>query len=176
MNTPIPIFPPLHLAVMFDSLGIVKLLVENGADVNARDYIGETPLLSAILLSRSGIIEFLITNGIGDSQLPTSVRTNVNVVDNDGKTPLHITARRREIGTVRLLLKANAEVDAQCNDGWTPLHYAVKHNNLEIVELLMVAGANPLKKTNDGRTALDNLNVYGDPRIAKFLRSYTRSS
>ena len=36
---------PIHAATNEGNLGIVKLLVENGADMNVQDYEGDTPLL-----------------------------------------------------------------------------------------------------------------------------------
>ncbi len=60
-------FTPLHYAVRSGDLEVVKLLVENGADVNAVDYCGYTPIHIAIdfLDGQEGadVLEYLIDHG-----------------------------------------------------------------------------------------------------------------
>jgi len=56
---------------------IAELLIENGADVNARGFLGTATLHSAALDGHKEIVELLIAKG-----------ANVNVKDDGGKTPL----------------------------------------------------------------------------------------
>ena len=53
----------LKLASENGNLEKVKALVVNGADINARDYSGETALISAIKKKRNHIAKYLIQNG-----------------------------------------------------------------------------------------------------------------
>ncbi|WP_054849042.1 ankyrin repeat domain-containing protein [Vulcanisaeta sp. JCM 14467] len=68
---------PLHYAVLGNRLDIVKYLIENGADINARDNTGKTPLHFAAKNGYLDIVKYLIEN-----------KADINVKDNIGKTPL----------------------------------------------------------------------------------------
>jgi ankyrin repeat protein len=58
-------------------MDIVEYLVGKGADINAKDNGGETPLHFAVSYDNLEIIKYLIKK-----------RANVNIKDNGGKTPL----------------------------------------------------------------------------------------
>ena len=66
----------LHWAVLLKNFELVKLLVENGADVNAIASTGETPLHYAVLVRDTQIINFLLQKG-----------ANPNISNNKGETP-----------------------------------------------------------------------------------------
>ena len=56
---------------------------------------------------------------------------------------LHEAVKKRDIETVRLLIKTGADLNAwDRTDGWTPLHMAVYHGYTDIAEILVNAGAN----------------------------------
>ena len=57
---------------------MVKLLLESGVDINAKNNVGETPLHHAAEFGNSKIADFLIKAG-----------TDINVRDNEGRTPLY---------------------------------------------------------------------------------------
>jgi ankyrin repeat protein len=54
---------PLHFACLSNSFQIVKYLVSNGADVNARNENGETPLHFAAKQSSKEIVQYLVDHG-----------------------------------------------------------------------------------------------------------------
>jgi hypothetical protein len=56
----------------------ISVLLENGANVNAQDHKGSTPLHEAALHGRDSTVGLLLNNG-----------AHVNIQDNDGSTPLH---------------------------------------------------------------------------------------
>lgn len=62
----------LHIAVQNESLDIIKLLISKGADINAIDIFGKTPLMIAIsaFCGDRTIIDYLIKNG-ADIELKT---------------------------------------------------------------------------------------------------------
>jgi ankyrin repeat protein len=93
----------LHRAAGFGDEALVRLLVECGADVNARGVIdGEyTPLLHAIRMGHPIVIQILLENG-ADPEL----RTGYGMVEQPGLTPAQLAAARGdEVGRqiVRLL-------------------------------------------------------------------------
>ena len=69
-------FTPLHWA---KNIALVELLISAGADVNVKDYKGDTPLHRAVWMDNIELAKLLIASG-----------TDVNAKDNYGETPLHL--------------------------------------------------------------------------------------
>jgi len=115
----------------------LNTLLKNGANINARDENGWTPLMSACFQSNSKIIEMLLKNG-----------ADVNARKKDGSTVLVyavLSACNSEIidnsEIIEILLKNGANVNARNEDGRTPLMYADNNRNPEIKKLLIRYGA-----------------------------------
>lgn len=117
---------PLHLAVALGAIEKVRLLLEAGADPNAVNFSGETPLHA---VSDPRILQLLI-----------QYRANVNAKDEHGQTPLHSAARHGNEEIVKgLLEQPNVMVDEQDERGHTALHLA-SSMNFEPTELLPWSG------------------------------------
>ena len=58
-----PTFLSLREAVLNDDLPMAQLLTDNGADVNAKDNDGNTPLHVAAEFSSPAMVQFLIDRG-----------------------------------------------------------------------------------------------------------------
>ena len=133
----------------------VKDLVRRGADVNAKDKNGNTPLHRA---SNSGGIEnvkYLVEQG-----------ANVNAKDGFGATPLHGAF---SAGVAKYLIMHGADVNAKDNDGNTPLHVGIYMSNKEVVEFFVECGADVNAKNNNGCTPLHWACQEADTGIAKYL-------
>ncbi len=74
----------LHRAIESGEIDLVKLLVEEGANLSEKDGLGNAPLHIAVIESRKEIASLLLG-------------ADVNSKNNDGKTPLHIAANNNNL-------------------------------------------------------------------------------
>jgi ankyrin repeat protein len=180
----------LHEAAMNDLTDCVKQLLAHGADVNARDYEGETPLYFAspevmeLLLSHGADINY--KNKRGQTLLHQAMSSpnsrgsefllahgaEINAKDNEGDTPLHIEASYGYTDVARLLLTNHAAINITNNNGETPLHIAALANRKDIAELLLANKADINIKDNRGRTPLDSAMANNNRALAGFLREH----
>ena len=138
---PEPAGTPLHQAVRQGDVAAVERLLAQGADVNATDEYGRTPLH---LADDPKIAEMLLAKG-----------ASLNAPDNTGNTPLHIAAVYGNVEVMKLLIVKGAEVNARAPvSGWTPLHSAALQGQLEAAKVLLAAGADPNAKASLGDTPL----------------------
>ncbi len=106
--TPLQGVRPLHLAAMFCEEATARSLVEHGANVNATDLLGLTPLHYATCAS---VAELLIKKG-----------ARVDASNAQGLTPLHLASDR---GVALALVRAGAAVNGRDRCGNTPLHLSM---------------------------------------------------
>ncbi len=105
----------LHIAAYKNNGEIVKLLLNNGANVNiVDDLIGSTPLIFALGSEAVESVEVLLNNG-ADPNVKS---------DRFGLTPLHIAVLSKNIVNIELLLQHGANQNAEDDYGLTPLFYA----------------------------------------------------
>jgi ankyrin repeat protein len=121
----------------------VQDLIDRGADVEAEDEYGRTPLHWASLNNYVAIAKLLIEAG-----------ADVKAKNVYGHTSLHYASANNHIETAKLLIERGADLEAKTNDGWTPLYWASARNFIEIVELLIERGADVNAKEEYGNTPL----------------------
>ena len=105
-----------------------------GADANARDEGGVTPLhLAARLNPSDAVIRALINAG-----------ADLNLRDKTGRAPLHLAAWKNPgAAVVEALIDAGADPNEPNDRGWTPIWLAAKANSEAVVAALIDAGADP---------------------------------
>jgi len=162
----------LHKAASGESVAVVKFLVANGADVNAKDNgrdSGYTPLHWAVQFSKNiEIIKFLVANGADVNAKAFQPARTWNPRRGTGDSCLSplLLAARRNIDIVRILVDHGADVHAKDWNGSTPLHEAAEAGYLEIVKFLISKGVDAHAVDANGYTPLRNA-VSVD--IAEFL-------
>ena len=85
-------------AAQIDAGSVALTLIENGADINAKDDNNETPLIQAFYAGSDYTLELIITSG-----------ANVNVKDRYGHTALDIAKLSGDSETIELLKKYGAK-------------------------------------------------------------------
>ncbi|KAJ5371542.1 hypothetical protein N7517_003548 [Penicillium concentricum] len=157
---------PLHCKAINNEHGMVKLLVDNGADVYCTNKDESwTPLQFAAENELRTAIRRLLEKGANfmanNSQPPlhggarrgydlrTAMQPLLNKEAKDWKkcTPLHWAAKYGREAVTRQLLEEGAEKEAQDSDGWRPLHWAVECGQDGVVRELLAAGADKEAQT-----------------------------
>ena len=116
---------PLEQAAYYGDADIGRFLIENGADVNARNGYGGTALHMAEKFGRTRYIEVLLEN-----------HADVNAKRKNGDTPLHWAAYNGHTLAAEVLIENGAQLDIKNKDGDTPLDYAVDKDKENTVALL----------------------------------------
>ena len=154
--------PLLQLAIANGWPSVVRLLVERGAPVaNQLLHL----LAGQLETDWSPVCRFLVDSN----------RTDVNEVDGQGRTPLHLAVTVANFWLLDCLLEAGGErLDLEAADRWqsTALHLAVARNSLRAVRALLAKGANANSFNQEHRTPLHLAVIANSPRVAEQLMFY----
>jgi len=154
----------LHVACSEGDLGIVKLLLETGADPQMVDVFGNTPLNDAVRHKHDDVAAYLrkkcgVTLNLNEIDAAVKMcdaakagnvdniermikgGVDVNGGDYDGRTPLHLAAAEGHNEVLEYLLEVGADVGATDRFGGIPLEDAIRHGHLGAQQLLVKAGS-----------------------------------
>ena len=168
---------PLHKAAeSCNSSALVSLLLRAGANPNAVDCEGRTPLHEAVKNHDSVAISLFDNYGVRPLRRDPGVvwsllqaGAQVNVVDNYGVRPLHEASRNGDSAVVSLLLQAGAQVNVVDNKGVTPLHGASHSGDSAVISMLLAKGADVNAVDNAGRTPLHVASDRGNFAVIQLL-------
>jgi ankyrin repeat protein len=154
----------LHQAVAQDDIERVRLLLEQGADINARAWLERTPLMDAC--SREASMLHKLRDNLSTSTSKSQEDRAPGIKDWPRIDPKQIFAmmdRKREYddtlpqddpALVRLLLEYGAKVDAVDQLGQTALMMAAGAGRVETARLLLEYGADPRAQDGEEKTSL----------------------
>jgi ankyrin repeat protein len=138
----------LHGAAGAGCLPLIELLLDLGADIEAADGTGRTPLYGVANQCRrpiGGVVaRALLRRGAAVDARDRTKRC----------TPLHAAARRGSIAVAAALLDGGADLEARDIAGDTPLRRAVKCGQVEMAAFLVTRGADAASRGARGLTAL----------------------
>lgn len=131
---------PLHLATYNRTSECVKLLINNGANVDALTRFQSTPLHYASFVGSIKCAQILLEHG-----------ADIDAKESWGQSPLMIAVKQGKLEFVKFLLAQGADLESVDHlDRQTALHVSCCGRDLEIVHCLLDAGCivNPLDENN----------------------------
>ena len=137
-------------ACKYGDLDLVADLVLSGADVNATDASGFSPLHAACASGRADIVSALVK----------SHHANIDVVDRDGSSPLHIACYHGHFDAASSLVNLGARSSAD-HSGNTPLHNASLHGHIMIVMLMATRFPLSINAVNSSKQTPLHLACFG---------------
>ena len=166
----------LHTATMLRAgSGVIRTLTTNGADINARNKEGVTPLTIAIQSEDIQTIKYLTANGAsihtqdthGKSPLSmafemsndvfeaTLNESNCHTQDSEGNTPLHIALKNNApMSKIQHIIGLTQDVNIRNRDGDSPLYLAAVKNMEQVGKLLLEKGADIFSTNKDNNSPL----------------------
>ena len=134
---------------------LFKLLLERGADVNARDPQGYTPLMAARSMGDDAGVQALLERGVSEDIFGA-------IMD-------------RDVDLIRELLRDDTSAANPVGEGPAPLIWAGRYGDREIIRMLLEAGAEPNVRRNVdhfAKTALDMVVSHQDDDAVRLMLDY----
>ena len=133
----------LWCASRWGHYNIVKLLVDNCANINLPADSGSTPLRPACNNGKFDIVRYLVEHG-----------ADVNAADSNGHTCLMFASYSGHYHIVHYLLEKGADPECVTTEGTTALHDSAEYGHFTISKLLIETGLTMTTTDNDGMTPL----------------------
>ena len=152
---------PLIIAVGNSYIDTAKILIENGANINAVDFEGWSALSYAVNNGDIEIAKLLLENKakikdelliaikspivesrINIMKLLIDNKANINYTDENGFNPLNIAIEGGDMELTKFLITNGANVNSLMQDGVSLIGYAIAQNNMDLLQILIENGAN----------------------------------
>ncbi|MBW2736795.1 MAG: ankyrin repeat domain-containing protein [Deltaproteobacteria bacterium] len=147
---------PLHLAIIKGREVVVRLLLDHGADMHARNAEWEqSPLHVACARDMHWLVELLIEQGAA-----------VDTRDYENNTPLHET---HDVDIARLLVSEGADIRALNDDGLTPLQCALHSGSACLARFLIEQGSDLQHLSKERGSLLHSACSGQDPDLVRYL-------
>ena len=181
---------PLIIAVGNSYIDTAKILIENGANINAVDFEGWSALsyvvnngdieIAKLLLENKAKIkdELLIAikspiveSSINIMKLLIDNKANINYTDENGFNPLNIAIESGDMELTKFLITNGANVNSLMQDGVSLIGYAIAQNNMDLLQILIENGANVNYTGGDSwaKTPLQTASRLGLDNVVRIL-------
>ncbi|KAL5004492.1 hypothetical protein ScPMuIL_017948 [Solemya velum] len=168
----------LHLAAANGNTTVLRTLLEHGADLELKDKYGMSPVLWASWCGHLDALKMLVsagattmcTNKQGQGVLHCAVQNNnvsvmnftsesiesfnVNEVEKDDRTSLHMAARAGHLDSLTRLIDLGCDISKKDKCGATAVHCGAEYGHHECVKRLLMVGVEIDDRDVEGRTAL----------------------
>ena len=182
-------YRPLVWALRKGHKNIVQLLIESGADIDAKDKYGQTDLYKALQVGQTEIAKQLIEVGadakaedkFGNTALHIASDAenvklliangaDVNAIDEHGFSVISGAAIHGYTKKIKILLDNGADVNAKDQHGYTPLLKALQDRHIKAAQLLIEYGADVNVELFNGQVSvMKEATLSGNTEIAKLL-------
>ena len=153
-------YQPLIAAATNESVAVLQLLIDRGANTEVKDEEGRTALHCAVWYGKERSVNLLIENGAA-----------IEAMNPYGYTALITAAAMDSSNVVKLLLEKGANIEAIGDRGVTPLHNAVKFGRADIARLLLEHGAKTDIPDQIGQTPLRLAEERNNKAVMRVLRA-----
>ena len=171
------------------NLHAVKICFKYGSKLEQKNIFGNTSLNSCLLYNDEStedleILEQDVKQQLAIAKYLLSMRSDINLKDINGMTPLMTAARKNLLASVSFIIENGGSVNEADKCGRTALHHcilaATKHNNfIAVLNLLLEANINVTKRDHNGHTA-DYYTVFLDEirrqKVSQYLTLYDKNS
>lgn len=168
-------YEDFFVAIKQDDAATLTQLLRRGFDANTIDPKGQHGLNLAVqepslkaaqillawpktnvnILNAHGESPLMMAALKGQLEIATALIKRDADVNKTGWAPLHYASTNGHLAIMSLLLDNHAYIDAESPNGSTPLMMAAQYGTAAAVKLLLDAGADPLLKNQQGLTAID---------------------
>lgn len=156
----------LDLAIRYEKIDMVDVLLELGWNPNDQDADGCTALHSAIAHNRDECVTMLLDRG-----------ASLTIADVDGDTALHIASFYERIVIPKMILERDNHsslVGRLNRSGWSALHTAVRTGARHSVRVLLQFGAEPAQPTRSGKNAYELQTLAGNTVLIDVIEELRR--
>ena len=185
-------YAPIHVAAVNNQVSILRILLENRADVNLRDMLeGNTALHFATMKGHREITRLLLASGAELNAVNFSNRSALLMaspsfrkrlflfdLEEPGclirsrvlESDLYESLKIGNVSNVQILLDLKVDVNALVNAMHSPIHVAAYFNQIAVLKLLLDRGASvDIRDRFDGNTALHIAMANGHFKCARLL-------
>ena len=151
----------MFMAAQYGHHEFVRVLADNGANLDLADKDGQTPVLMAASNGHHEIVRVLAEND-----------ANLDLAKEDGCTPVIAAAQYGHLEAVRTLHQYKVRLhDALSSNGMTSLHAAAYQGHLDVARYLARHGADIARLAGNGESALDMARGNGHTSIVSLLEA-----
>ncbi len=157
--------PPLLLASQLGHTDLCTLILELGADIEARNNHGETALhMGVVSKAGSEHVAMLLDAG-----------AKLNAENCDGFTAVHAAVEVDDADMVRFLAQRGADLEAETQKGYRPIHIAAGLGHRDSAEALIELGVD-IQAECEGNNPVQIAISEGNHEFARWFESRQRSS
>ncbi len=183
--------PLLYVTREGGNVEMATLLLDNGANVNAEDRSGATPLGLATWRGFSRLTDLLLNRGallpVEENRLSQmTIQATANGIErlflllvdssvdltgrnDNGGSLLHSACNGGSPVIVKTLISEGLTIDEQDRYGWSPLHYAAENGHIEAASALLQEGANVNIRSLAGFSAMNAARTNSHDEIVQLL-------
>ena len=159
-------FTPLMASL--NNIAIVELLIEKGADIEAKDDDGINALVYASTYNDEEMVKFLLEKGADANTVCEIENEHTDIAS----TPLMNAAYRGNTNIINMLLENGANINYTTDFGMTALMMAASFNQFGAAKVLLENNADTSITDEYGRTALDLAKLEDYKDIVELLEKY----